>query len=58
MIAKGAGVEYSTLARWLGSDSDVRLSTLESLCAYLGLELREAGEPQKPAKAKPAKKKR
>jgi hypothetical protein len=43
-LAKGAGVEYRTLARWLDEDRDIKLSTAASLAAYLGLELRPGGK--------------
>ncbi len=39
--AKGAGVTYRTLARWLDDETtDIRLTTVEALAAYLALELK------------------
>jgi DNA-binding Xre family transcriptional regulator len=38
--ARNANVTYTTLARWLDKGSDIRLSTIEALCGYLGLELK------------------
>ena len=54
-IAKGSGVEYRSLVRWLDEDKDIRLSTVNAICSYLNLELRPkaatAAKP-KPAAAK------
>jgi len=41
-IAKGAGVEYSVLLRFLDHGRDIRLSTVEALAEYLGLEMKPA----------------
>jgi len=49
-IAKGAGVDYAALTRWLDDGSDIRFSTATKLAAHFGLELRPAGP--KPAKGK------
>jgi hypothetical protein len=38
--AKGSGVKYTTLARFLDREADVRFSIIEKLAAYLALELR------------------
>ena len=38
--AKGAGLNYSALVRFLDSEADVRLSTVEALANYLALELK------------------
>ena len=37
--AKGSGVHYPTLVRFLDGKADIRLSTLEALANYLGLTL-------------------
>lgn len=39
-IAKGAGVQYSTLVRWLDEGRDIRASTLDAIAEYVGFELR------------------
>jgi len=39
-VAKGAGINYSVLFNFVkGSRRDIRLSTVQALCEYLGLEL-------------------
>jgi hypothetical protein len=38
--AKGAGIDYAALVRFLDGKADVRLSTVERLAGYLNLELR------------------
>ena len=38
--AKRAGVQYTTLVRWLDEKADIRLSTVEALAEYLALELK------------------
>jgi hypothetical protein len=38
--AKGASVTYPTLVRFLDGKADIRLSTVEAFCEYLGLELK------------------
>jgi DNA-binding phage protein len=40
VTAKEAGVNYATLFRFLDDDADIRLSTVEALAEYLGLELK------------------
>jgi DNA-binding phage protein len=40
VTAKESGVNYATLARFLDDRADVRLSTIEALANYLGLELK------------------
>ena len=45
-IAKGAGVNYATFLRWLEEHRDIRLSTVNSLAAFLNLELRPADKPE------------
>ena len=42
--AKGAGVDYGTLCRFLDRGADVRLATVEALADYLGLELKPRGK--------------
>ena len=43
-IAKDAGVDWSTLQRFVDrSRPDIRVQTVDKLCAYLGMELRAAG---------------
>ena len=38
-VAKGAGVDYSVLVRWLDEGRDIRLSTVDQIAEYLGLDL-------------------
>jgi len=38
-IAKAAGVDYRTFARFLDEDRDVRSSTLDALASHLGLAM-------------------
>jgi hypothetical protein len=38
--AKGADLDYASFVRFLDGKADVRLSTVEALAEYLGLELR------------------
>lgn len=39
-VARDAGVDHQTLRRFVGEDeADIRLSTIERLCDYLGLWL-------------------
>jgi hypothetical protein len=38
--AHNAGITYRTFARWLDEEADIRLSTVEALATYLGLELK------------------
>lgn len=38
-IAKGAGVGYDALSRFLDQGRDIRLSTIEALAAYFGMTL-------------------
>jgi hypothetical protein len=35
-----AEINYRTLQRWLDEDADIRLSTVQALADYLGLELK------------------
>jgi len=44
-IAKVAGIEYSSFARWLDEGRDIRLSTASKLADHFGLGL----APTKPA---------
>jgi len=39
-IAKDAGLDHTALTRFLAEGRDVRLSTVDALADYLGLELR------------------
>lgn len=39
-VAKGAGVEYGVLRRYLDEGRDLRLSNVAKLAAFLGLELK------------------
>ncbi len=39
-IAKDAGLDHTALTRFLAHGRDVRLSTVDALADYLGLELR------------------
>jgi hypothetical protein len=38
--AKGAKLDYASFVRFLDGNADVRLSTVEALVEYLGLELK------------------
>ncbi|MFH1267202.1 MAG: helix-turn-helix transcriptional regulator [Planctomycetota bacterium] len=39
-ISRDAKVDHSALSRFLTEDRDLRLSTVDALASYLGLELR------------------
>ena len=39
-IAKDAGLDHTALTRFLADGRDLRVSTVDSLADYLGLELR------------------
>jgi len=39
-IAKDAGLDHTALSRFLAQGRDVRVSTVDALADYLGLELR------------------
>ncbi len=39
-IARDAEVDYRSIALWLDEDRDIRLSTIDALADYLGMELR------------------
>ncbi len=39
-IAKQAGIDYRTFARWLDEDRDIRLSTVDKLAEYFHLKLK------------------
>ncbi len=50
-IAKGSGVAARTLYRFLSGDRpNIRASTIDALCEYLGLELRPVRSPRTPRK--------
>ncbi len=38
-VGKGAGVDHTVLSRFLFEGRDVRVSTVDALAGYLGLEL-------------------
>ena len=38
-IAKGAGIKYSTLVRFLDENADIRLSTVDALAGHLGIDM-------------------
>lgn len=40
-VAKGAGIRYTTFARWLDEDRDIRASTIDRLAEYFGLSLKK-----------------
>jgi len=40
LIAREAKVNYAVLARFLNEGTDIKLSTVDRLAEYLGLELR------------------
>lgn len=44
-IAKGAGVEYGVLRRYLDEERDLRLSNVVKLAAFMGLELKPVKKP-------------
>ena len=46
-IAKDAGIGYDILARFLDHDRDIRLSTVDHLAAYFGLELKPSRKTAK-----------
>ncbi len=39
-VAKGSGIDYSVLLRFMAGEREVRLATASRLANYLGLELR------------------
>ena len=45
-VAKGAGVGYSSLHRFMSGERAVSLDVFDRLCASLGLELRPANRDQ------------
>ena len=57
-IAKGAGVKFSTLSRFIEEGRDIRASTIDALADYLGLELRsKAKQPAETVIKRPKRKK-
>lgn len=53
-IAKDAGVDQSVLSKFIHGERDLKLSTVEKLAGYLGLELRpkrKAADGKKSGKA-------
>jgi hypothetical protein len=52
-VAKGSGVAFPVVSRFMHGERDIRLETADRLCAHLGLRL----TANKPAK-KAAKRKR
>lgn len=42
-IAKAAGIDQATFARWLDEGRDIRISTADKLAAYFGLVLKKDG---------------
>jgi DNA-binding phage protein len=38
-VAKQTGVSYQAISSFLTHEADMRLSSIEALCAYLGLEI-------------------
>lgn len=46
-VAKGAGVDYDALARFLDQGRDIRLSTVQALAEFFGMKLTP---PKKPAR--------
>ncbi len=47
-VAKGAGVDYATLYRFMTADRDMRLSTASAVCEFLGLRLTRPGRVEAP----------
>lgn len=43
-IAKGAGIEYAALVRYLDEHRDIRLSTAERLVGYLRIKISDDRE--------------
>jgi len=56
-IAKGAGIGYGVLARWLDEGRDIRASTIDKLAEHLGLELVPKASPAALRSEQPAVKK-
>ena len=50
-IAKGSGVDYAVVSRFLDGISDIRLSTAGRLAEYLDLELKPARKAKKRRKS-------
>ena len=50
-IAKGSGVDYAVVSRFLDELSDIRLSTAGRLTEYLDLELKPARKAKKQRKS-------
>ena len=50
-IAKGSGVDYAVVSRFLDELSDIRLSTAGRLTKYLDLELKPARKAKKQRKS-------
>jgi DNA-binding phage protein len=46
-IAKDSEISYDVLARFLDRDSDIKLSTVDSLAEYLDLELKPKSRRRK-----------
>ena len=42
--AKGADLDPSTVARWYTGEREMRMSSFEKLCRFLGLELCDSDE--------------
>lgn len=50
-IARGSGVDYAVVSRFLDELSDIRLSTAGRLAEYLNLELKPARKAKKQRKS-------
>jgi predicted transcriptional regulator len=46
-IAKGAGIDYYSLARFLDEGRDIQLSTVQKLAEYFGMRFTKPKTPKK-----------
>lgn len=52
-VAKGSGVDHTNLSRFLFEGRDVRVSTVDRLSKFLGLELQQKTDERSPERLGP-----